>query len=653
MIRASLLLSSLLAAAALPALAAAPTEPHVLHLLAYHDVRDDVVATVDADQYAISTANLISHFQWLRQHGFTPVSIEQILAARAGGAPLPDKPVLLTFDDGFKSAYTHVLPLLELFDYPAVAAVVTSWIDANPNVAQAGRALTRADFLSWEELRALADSGLVEIASHSHDLHRGVVGNPQGNELPAGVTRRYADGHYEAAAAHGERVAHDLATSARLIAEHTGRAPRVIAWPYGASNEVLASAADELGMSVALTLADGRNELDLSGPGRLKLGRHLLRGNAGVDALAYALLHPPPQPLVRAAQVDLDYVYDEDPAQQERNLGRLLDRIKALGLSHVFLQAFADPDADGGAQELYFPNRHLRVRADLFSRAAWQLKTRANVLVYAWLPLLSFDGASVDDGWRVLQHDGGTTSVDSDSEPRLSPFEPQARALIRDVYADLAAHANFDGLLFHDDGRLSDLEDANPAALAAARAALGADFSLERAALDPELARRWSAIKSRALIELSAEVTAAVREHRPDVRTARNLFASALLDPAGEVYLAQRLPDYLAAYDHVALMAMPQLEGARDERAFYRALTRTVGRAPHGFDKTIFELQAVDWNTGLSVDARTLETTLRSLQAAGVRHLAYYPEDFIAAEPALGPLRRGLSLATSPAEAPP
>lgn len=652
MLRGTLLISSMLATAAPPALAATPTEPHVLHVLAYHDVRDDVAATVDADQYAISTANLISHFQWLREHGFTPVSIEQIVAAGAGGAPLPDKAVLLTFDDGFKSAYTHVLPLLELFDYPAVAAIVTGWIDGDSTVVQAGRALTRADFLSWDEVRALADSGLVEIASHSHDLHRGITGNSQGNELPAGVTRRYADGHYEDAAAHAARVATDLATSARLIAEHAGQPPRVVAWPYGASNEALVSAAEDLGLGVALTLADGRNDLSSAGRGHLKLGRHLLRGNAGIDALAYALLHPPPQPIVRAAQVDLDYVYDKDPAQQERNLGRLLDRIKALGISHVFLQAFADPDGDGGAQALYFPNRHLPMRADLFNRAAWQLKTRANVLVYAWLPLLSFEGPSVDGAWRVLQTEGGVTSIDADSEPRLSPFEPRARAFIRDLYVDLAAHANFDGLLFHDDGRLSDLEDANPAALAAARAAFGTEFSLERAALEPKLARRWSELKARALIDLSNELTAAVREHRPDVRTARNLFASALLDPDGEVYLAQRFSDYLAAYDHVALMAMPQLEGARDARAFYRALVRTVGLSPLGFDKTIFELQTVDWNTGLGLDAKALETTLRSLQAAGVRHLAYYPEDFIAAEPALGALRRGLSLATSPAEAP-
>jgi biofilm PGA synthesis lipoprotein PgaB len=242
--------------------------------------------------------------------------------------------------------------------------------------------------------------------------------------------------------------------------------------------------------------------------------------------------------------------------------------------------------------------------------------------------------------------------VDADSEPRLSPFEPNARALIRDIYVDLATHAQFDGLLFHDDGRLSDVEDANPAALAKARVAFGADFSLERARAEPHLTERWAALKASTLIDLSKELTAAVREHRPDVRTARNLFASALLDPGGETYLAQRFEEYLAAYDHVALMAMPQLEGARDPRAFYRELARVVAATPRGIDKTIFELQTVDWRTGSNIDGRELEMTLRALQSLGVRHLAYYPDDFLNGEPALAPLRRGISLATSPAEAP-
>ena len=85
--------------------------------------------------------------------------------------------------------------------------------------------------------------------------------------------------------------------------------------------------------------------------------------------------------------------FDPDPARTERNLGLLLDRIQALEISHVFLQAFADPDGDGAADAVYFPNRHLPMRADLFNRAAWQLKTRSNVKVYAWMPILGLQRA--------------------------------------------------------------------------------------------------------------------------------------------------------------------------------------------------------------------------------------------------------------------
>jgi biofilm PGA synthesis lipoprotein PgaB len=99
-------------------------------------------------------------------------------------------------------------------------------------------------------------------------------------------------------------------------------------------------------------------------------------------------------------------------------------------------------------------------------------------------------------------------------------------------------------------------------------------------------------------------------------------------------------------------MAMPYLEGARDPRGFYRSLARAVNDTPRGIDKTIFEIQTVDWRTGRRIDAHEIETTLRALQSLGIRHLAYYPDDFIEGEPALAPLRRGISLATSPHEAP-
>ena len=57
---------------------------------------------------------------------------------------------------------------------------------------------------------------------------------------------------------------------------------------------------------------------------------------------------------MRVMHVDLDYIYDPDPQQQEKNLGLLLDRVKAAGVTAVFLQAFADDNAAGVASRLSY-----------------------------------------------------------------------------------------------------------------------------------------------------------------------------------------------------------------------------------------------------------------------------------------------------------
>src|SRR5690606_251852 len=142
----------------------------------------------------IETRTLVDLFEWLRANDYHPVSLAQIVAARNGGAPLPPRPVLLTFDDGFASMYTKVFPLLKQFGYPAVAAIVTKWVDAPPDARirlSAKLEVPRNTFLNWDQVKEMADSGLVEIASHTHDLHRGVLGNPQGNELPAAAARAH------------------------------------------------------------------------------------------------------------------------------------------------------------------------------------------------------------------------------------------------------------------------------------------------------------------------------------------------------------------------------------------------------------------------------------------------------------------------------
>jgi biofilm PGA synthesis lipoprotein PgaB len=622
---------------AIGAPAAAPAPPRLL-VLSYHDVAD---ADPDQTFVAVTTDRLIGQLEWLRADGWSFVSVDRILAARDGGAPLPDRSVLLTFDDGYASHAARVLPILRAFEAPAVFAIVSRWIDdGGETVDFGGKKVPRSLFMTWDQVRELAASPLVEIASHSNDQHFGIPGNPQGNLQPALVTRRYADGRYETDAEFDARVRADLATSDARLRRELGRAPRVMVWPYGADNDRAITIAGETGMPITFTLDEGFATVEAL----RAMPRHLIENDPPLDRLVAAVRRVGRPGPLRVVHLDLDYVHDPDPARTNENLGRVVQRVADLGVNAVFLQAYADPAGDGLVREVYFPNRELPVRADLFNRAAWQLRTRARVEVYAWMPVLAWDLPGVA---RVERLGGG---VAPGQYRRLSPFDPEARRRIRSLYEDLARHANFAGLLFHDDALLSDFEDASPAALAAYRAAgFPADVAAIRA--DPATMARWTRFKSRALTDFTRELTDAARVFRAPLRTARNLYARVLVEPTSEEWFAQNLDDFLAAYDWTAVMAMPLMEevpaGERD--AWLRRLVGEVARRPGALSRTVFELQAVDWRRPAGdalrpVPSATLARQMRLLAREGAVSFGYYPDDFAAAHPDVEALAPALSL---------
>lgn len=615
-----------------------------LQIFTYHDVVKKLAIGEDRDEMAVTTRALTEHFRWLREHGYQPISIDQLEAASNGGTPLPDKPVMLTFDDGLISTYTEVFPLLKLFNYPAVVSVVTEWVELEKPLMYAKRLRDRDDFVSWDQIREMQASGLVEIASHSHALHRGILVNPQGNDQPAAVARYYRDGEYESDDERRRRLLDDLRRSVDLIRKETGIAPRVMTWPYGAYNELGLEAARRLGMDWTLTL-----DPNFGNPTDEKtLHRHLIKDNPTLREFSSLLLRTEDPPLVRVAQVQLDHVYDEDPLQQERKLDLMIERMAQLRISHVFLQAFSDLDGDGAAEAMYFPNRHLPVRADLFNRAAWQLKTRSEVTVFAWLPLLGFAGDRVEESWLVRRQTPDGAQPDPGATPRLSPFHVDARRFITDIYRDLGRHAQFEGLHFHDDARLGLLEDASDSAMRAFRERYGMDVDLKVITERPGQARDWAEFKTATLIDLTDELAAVVKPYQPRLQTSRNLLAPAITENAASESLAQDYSRFLEHYDFVTVLAVPdpdRVDPAEVSADFYRALADRARLQDPALGRTIFQLQTVDWRRREPISAVQLKDTLRLLQTIGVRSLAYYPDNFLSNQPELSLLRQGISMA--------
>ncbi|MEO6353425.1 MAG: poly-beta-1,6-N-acetyl-D-glucosamine N-deacetylase PgaB [Burkholderiaceae bacterium] len=655
--------------ARLTAVAAADDPAQSFRVLCYHDIRDNLRESfkTQPESTAIETQEFIRHLNWLQENGYHPVSLQQIVDARAGRAKLPEKAVLLTFDDGYKSVYTKVFPLLKLFNFPAVIAIVGDWIEtpAGGQVSFGDNKLPRDQFANWDEVRVMVASGLVEVASHSHDMHKGIPANPQGNLIAAAISRYYLpqnaadnvagnvadNAAYETDAEYAARIKKDLQRSAELIERELHQRPRAMVWPYGRYNLATVQWAAESGMPITMNLEPGPNT---PADSLARTRRGLISFDTGLADLILLLREPAGYagvvaPLERVIHVDLDYIYDANPQQQEKNLSGLLDRMKRLQPTTVYLQAFADPDGDGVADAVYFPNRHLPVRADLFSRVAWQLSTRVGVKVYAWMPVMGF---KLPDANPVANHlvqvmPGAPAAASQGRYHRLSLFDPLVRQTVTEIYEDLGKSAVFNGILFHDDATLSDYEDASPVALKFYRDQWRLPDSVEAIRKSAALRRLWTEKKTAYINAFTVTLADKLREYQPALITARNLYAQTVLEPASEEWLAQSLPSFLKTYDFTAIMAMPYMEGAQDAENWLEQLMRKVQAVPGALDRTVFELQSRDWKTNLPIPGKTLAAQLRQLHLAGARNFGYYPDDFPAALPEEAQIKPAISVETN------
>jgi biofilm PGA synthesis lipoprotein PgaB len=639
--------SSYVLANDVPNICSRDQNPNEFTVLSYHEIADKS-ETLDST-YAVTPAHFEEQIHWLMDNGYHFININDVLAYRKNGKALPKKAVLMTFDDGYQSVYANAYPLIKKYKIPVVIALVGSWMEAEDTVNFDGQIIPRDKFLNRAEIKEMVSSGLVEIGSHSYFSHRGIQGNPQGNMQPAIITRQWLSDkkRYEDEKSYQQRITNDLSKNNRFIKEYTGQKPRVMVWPYGYYNKASRTIATRLGMEIGLTLDDGSNTklTPLWGLRRILIDKTMTLKELEQNIHSRNANLIDNDRATKAAHIDLDYMYDSDPIQQERNLGDLLDRLKRLGVNTVYLQAFADPDGNGAADYVYFPNRNIPMRADLFNRVAWQIATRTQVKrIYAWMPMLAWQ---LPQNHPAAQETVVTLQVDQThlnmGYPRLSPFSPKAQKIIKEIYEDLAVSPRIDGILFHDDVTLSDYEDDSTAARKQYKK-WGLAPSVTKIRADREQYEKWSNLKTDHLDDFAMQLAQIIRDAHPGVKTARNLYAQVALNEYAEEWYGQGLSESIKRYDYTAIMAMPYMEQADNIIDFYDKIVERVKQEECGMERTVMELQTVNWRKNDEpISSRELYDTISHLYGVGVHHMAYYPDSVFKNIPDADTIKKALS----------
>lgn len=329
---------------------------------------------------------------------------------------------------------------------------------------------------------------------------------------------------------------------------------------------------------------------------------------------------------INLMHIDLDYAFDNNKIQQNHNISALIKRIQQVQPNVIFLQAFADPDANGSADMVYFNNRHIKVRDDIFNDVVTKIKQQTNVkFVFAWLPLIAWEPQFSPIQW--VKH----SQQSAHGYKRLTPFDRDNLKIISEIFQDFAKKYPVDGIIYHDDITLNDHEDYHEEAIKMYKQwGYSEKYVLEPT--QPDQAQ-FAAKKVQYLDQIAYGITQTIKCYQPQIKTAKNTYAPITLDDQSFMWLAQSVASTLQYYDFNAIMAMPYMEKAKDHQQFYQQLIQAAKRNDPKLTRTIFELQAVDWEKNQPINPQEIYSTIEFLRRQGVQHLGYYPDNYISQTP--------------------
>ena len=226
-----------------------------LPIIMYHHISKKASALGD---YVITPNQFESDLKFIKQKGYETITSQNLVDYFDGKFDLPEKPIMITFDDGYLSFYEYAYPLLQKYNMKAVLSVIGKYSDLYSDCDD--RNINYAH-VTWNNIKEMRKSGLIEMANHTYDLH--TLNDRKGSAIKSG----------ESGDCYKTMLASDLKTLQNKLKEVTGITPVTFTYPFGRVCKQSYSIIEEMGFKVSFGCEEKINYIDKENPYLYKLKR--------------------------------------------------------------------------------------------------------------------------------------------------------------------------------------------------------------------------------------------------------------------------------------------------------------------------------------------------------------------------------------------
>lgn len=196
-------------------------QPERIPILCYHNFNPSIPGSMN-----LTPQRFEMQLRWLKDNGYTIIPLKEAVEYLQGTrASLAEKPVVITIDDGWKSAYTYAFPIIKKYNIPVTLFIYPETISNGKNT------------LTWEQLKELQASGLVDIEGHTYSHPNFKI-----------EKRSLSPANYE------KFVKGELEKSKNILENKLGTKITLLAWPFGIYDNYLEQAAKDSGYTMAFSI---------------------------------------------------------------------------------------------------------------------------------------------------------------------------------------------------------------------------------------------------------------------------------------------------------------------------------------------------------------------------------------------------------------